>query len=220
VRFIIYALDPISGAPVIGTEVGYADLIDTSVGSQTTAGLRLLLVSGGTTYLDYAFTASGTSNCVLLGVNGYLTDGTTRLDFDIDASIGFTEEEVTIDVDFAFTVPSRQFSVSGSIDGMAGTTGALGQVSLRIVSGGTNVRFVISEDGATINATVYVNNAIFATISGDPATPQVLGAGGAELTQEEADALVELLLVAEGVFEFFGSLLEPINGVTGGGVVS
>ncbi|HSJ64443.1 MAG TPA: hypothetical protein VK922_11175 [Gemmatimonadaceae bacterium] len=216
VRFIIYAVDPFTYEPVVDTEIGHADLIDTSVGSQTTAGMRVLLVGGGTTYLDYAFIARGTQNAVTLGVNGYLTDGTTRLNFDIDASLSFTEEDLAIDVDFSFAVPSRQFSVAGSIDGLAGSTGGLGQVALTITSGGTRIRFQISSDDTTLNATVYVNNAIFATISGDPSDPVVLGAGGAELTQEEMDALVELFLIVDGVFEFFGTLLAPVNAATGG----
>lgn len=219
VRFIVYAVDPISGQPIVGSEVGHADLIDTSVGSQSSAGLRLLLVSGTTTHLDYSFFAAPTQNGADLGVNGYVTDGTTRLNFDVDVAVSLGEEELAIDVDFAFTVPTRQFSVSGSLDGSAGESGSLGQVTLRIVSGGSNVRFEISEDASTINATVYVNNKIFATVTGDPESPQVLGAGGAELTAQEAQALGELLSLAGHIFEFFGSLLDPIDDLTGGAVV-
>jgi hypothetical protein len=219
VRFIVYAIDPLSGTPIVGTEVGHADLIDTSPSSQTSAGVRLVLVGGSTTYLDYAFTATGTQNSALLGVNGFLTDGTTRVNFDIDASMAFAQEQLSIDIDFSFTVPSRSFSITGAMDGIAGSTGGSGEVSLTIVSGGTHVRFEIAEDASTLNATVYVNNKIFATITGDPESPTVAGAGGAELTAEEAEALGELLYVAEGVFEFFGMLLAPIDGATGGGFV-
>jgi hypothetical protein len=220
VRFILYAIDPVTGIPVVGTEVGYADLIDTSVGSQTAAGLRLLVVSGATTYLDYAFSATGTQNSVLLGVEGYLTDGTTQLNFGIDATVAFTQQqELDIDVAFGFTVPSRQFSVTGSVNGTVGESEGVGHVTLTIVSGGTNVRFVVDEDASTLSATVFVNNKIFATVTGDPENPSVLGAGGEELTDEEIAALAELLVVADAAFEFFGTLLEPINNLTGGGVL-
>ena len=216
VRFIVYAIDPITGAPIVGTEVGHADLIDTSAGNQLTAGLRLIVVGGGTTYLDYAFSASGGPNSVNLQVDGFVSDGLTRLNFGIDASVAMVEEELSIDMDFSFSIPSRQFSVTASLDGQSGSSGSLGEITLTIMSAGAKVRFDITEDVSTVNATVYVNNRIFATVTGDPSNPTVLGAGGNELTTEEAAALANLLQVAEGAFEFFSSVMAPVSNATGG----
>jgi hypothetical protein len=216
VRFIVYAVDPITSTPIVGTEVGHADLIDTSAGSQLTAGLRLIVVGGGTTYLDYAFSASGGTNSVNLEVDGFVTDGSTQLNFGIDANVAVIEEELSIDMDFSFSIPSRQFSVTASLDGLAGSSGSLGEITLTIMSAGAKVRFEIAEDDSTVNATVYVNNQIFATVTGDPSDPTVLGAGGNELTSEEVAALANLLAVAEASFEFFSSLMSPVNNATGG----
>ena len=47
----------------------------------------------------------------------------------------------------------------------------------------------------------------------------MLGAGGEELNDEEIAALAELLVVADAAFEFFGTLLEPVNNLTGGAVL-
>lgn len=91
VRFIVYAIDPISHEPIVDTEVGYVDLIDLSPSSTSSVGLRMLLVSGGTTYLDYKFNAAPGLNSVVLGVDGYLSDGTSRLNFDVDMNATFDE---------------------------------------------------------------------------------------------------------------------------------
>ena len=217
VRFIVYAIDPFDG-PIVDQEVGYADLIDTSPGSQLSVGMRLLLVSGATTYLDYAFTATPTQSSILIGVDGYLSDGTTKLNFSVDTDLSFTEEELGIDVDFSFGIPSRQFSTAGSFEVTSSETASLLEIDLTIMSGGTKIRYDVVEDAnsETINGTVYVNNAIFATISGDAADPVVAGAGGAELTAEETVALVEMLELAEACLEFFFDLLQPAANATGG----
>ncbi|HUF31044.1 MAG TPA: hypothetical protein VMM77_10390 [Gemmatimonadaceae bacterium] len=216
VRFIIYAVDPITNVPIVGTEVGHADLIDTSAGSELGAGLRLIVVGGSTTYLDYAFLASGTTNSTILQVDGFVSDGSTMLNFGIDATVAIVEEELSVDLDFSFAIPSRQFSVTASLDGLVGSSASLGEITLTIVSAGAHVRFEIAEDESTLNATVYVNNRIFATVTGDPADPTVLGAGGNELTAEEIAALSNLLRVAEASFEFFSFLMAPVYSATGG----
>ncbi|MFL5493419.1 MAG: hypothetical protein ACJ8DC_03440, partial [Gemmatimonadales bacterium] len=52
VRFVLYAINPVTLRPVDPlSEVGYVDVIDES-GSSTIA-VRVLVVSNGTTYLDY-----------------------------------------------------------------------------------------------------------------------------------------------------------------------
>ena len=221
VRFIVYALDPISGDPIVSQEVGYADLIDLSPASQTSAGLRLLLVGGGTTYLDYSLTATPTQTTVTIGVEGFLSDGTTTLDFAVDADLVFDTNEFTIDVDFAFAIPAHQFSTTGSIDATSTSTSSLAEIDLLITSGGTRIRYEIVEDdfSETINATVYVNNRIFATITGDLNDPTVAGAGGAELTTEETAALIGMGQLAVACFDFFVRLWEPAGNVLGGGLL-
>jgi hypothetical protein len=221
VRFIVYAIDPISGSPLLNQEVGYADLIDLSPSSQLSAGMRLLLVSGGTTYLDYSFTATPTQSSLELAVQGFLTDGTTRLNFSVNTGVVFDEDQFSIQVDFSFAVPSRQFSTSGSLDATSTDSSSVVETDLTIISGGTKVRFDIAEDESseTINATVYVNNAIFATITGDTNDPVVAGAGGLELTQEEAIALVGMIEVAYACMDFFFDVMEPAGNAMGGGLL-
>ena len=56
-RFILYAVDPVSYAPIEPlVETGHVDLIDLSGG--TTQAARVLVVSGNTTYVDYTVTAT------------------------------------------------------------------------------------------------------------------------------------------------------------------
>jgi hypothetical protein len=211
VRFVLYALDPVSEAPIVGTETGYVDIIDTSAGSQTTAGLRLLVVSGGTTYLDYAFSASATINSAQLSVAGFMTDGTTRLNFDIDFTLAEgSNQSLDLSIDFNFAIPSRGFSVDGSVQSSGGTSNAIDE-TLTIKSGGASVRYDIVFDESSVNATILVNNKIFATITGDPDAPAVAGASGEELTPEETATLVRLLNIADDAFELFNGLLTPLS---------
>ena len=58
VRFILYAVNPVTQVPVEPlTEAGYADVLDES--TATANSVRLQLVSGGVTYLDYGVTGIG-----------------------------------------------------------------------------------------------------------------------------------------------------------------
>jgi hypothetical protein len=86
VRFILYAVNPVTHEPIVATEIGHADLIDEGRARATGIGLRLIVVSEGTTYLDYRVGIEGSPNSGALAVTGFLTDGTTRLDFDIDVT--------------------------------------------------------------------------------------------------------------------------------------
>ena len=67
VRFIVYAVDPISLQPVTPlSEVGHVDVEVTE--STTSASVRIELVSNGVTYLDYSVGAFGNQSSVTVTV--------------------------------------------------------------------------------------------------------------------------------------------------------
>jgi hypothetical protein len=213
VRFILYAVNPITHEPIVSVEVGYADLIDEGATRPTGVGLRLIVVSEGTTYLDYRVAIDGSPNAGTLAVSGFLTDGETRLDFDISASGTVGPTGATMDVAFEFDVPARAFNVIGTVQGTHGSGGDLGRINLVVRSGLTKIDVAVTGDEHTINATVLVNNEIFATITGDHHNPVIRGAGGRELTPQEIEALQGIFRLVGAVFELFGNLLTPVAAI-------
>jgi hypothetical protein len=213
VRFILYAVNPVTGEPIVATEIGYADLIDEGRSRPTGIGLRLMVVSGGMTYLDYRVAIDGSPNSGTLAVAGFLTDGTTRLDFDIDVSATARPGSGTMNVAFEFAVPARSFTVVGSVDASQSSSGEVGSVNLVVRSGPAKIELAVTGDDHTVNATILVNDRIFATITGDHHEPVVRGAGGRELTQEEVQALEGIFRLVGGVFELTGNLLKPVAAI-------
>jgi hypothetical protein len=213
VRFILYAVNPVTHEPIVATEIGHADLIDEGIARPTGLGLRLIVVSERTTYLDYRVAIDGSENAGTLAVTGFLTDGATRLDFRIAASGTAGPTNAAMIVAFEFAVPARAFSVVGTIAGTHSSSGDLGQVNLVVHAGPTKIAFAVTGDERTISATILVNDRIFATVTGNPRDPAIRGAGGGELTAEEVEALHGILRLAGGVFEMFGNLLKPVGAI-------
>jgi hypothetical protein len=210
VRFILYAVNPITEEPIVGTEVGWADLLDESASVESGIALRLRVVSDGVTYLDYGITAEGGLTSATLGVSGFLTDGTTRLDFDIDVAYRLQGGRELLDVDFVFDVPGRGFHVEGSARGVEGGSG---EVDMTIRFGPDRIALAAELSETTVDATVRVNGDLFATITGDREHPDIRGAGGRELTQRELEVLGRILWLVEQQFELLGCLLAPASGV-------
>ncbi|MGH7664394.1 MAG: hypothetical protein ACRENI_08905 [Gemmatimonadaceae bacterium] len=213
IRFILYAINPVTHQPVVESEIGYADLIDAGSPLSSAAELQLLVVSAGVTHLDYTLTLDGTEDAVSFGVAGYLTDGVTRLDFDIGSTIAMLARGPSVAIDFRFDVPARDFLVEGDTEIAISDTELTQDVELVVHSGETAIRFAGAADLATVNLTVFVNNRIFATITGDHANPEVRGEGGRALTPEEVEALRRMLWLADGAGELLATLLAPIGAI-------
>jgi hypothetical protein len=213
VRFILYAVNPVTHEPIVSLEVGHADLIDEGAARPTGLGLRLIVVSEGTTYLDYRVAIDGSATAGILAVSGFLTDGETRLVFDIAASGTAGPTGATMTVAFELGVPARAFSVAGRVEGAHSPSGDLGRVNLVVRSGQTKIELAVTGDDHTVNATILVNEKIFATVTGDHHNPVIRGAGGRELTAEEVEALQGILRLVGGVFELFGNLLKPVAAI-------
>jgi hypothetical protein len=213
VRFILYAVNPVTHEPIVAIEIGYADLVDEGALRPTGLGLRLIVVSEGTTYLDYQVAIDGSANAGTLAVTGFLTDGTTQLDFQIAASGTAGPAGATMNVAFEFAVPARGFSVVGTVEGTHSSSGDLGRVNLVVRSGLTRIDFAVTGDEQTVNATILVNGRIFATVTGNHHAPMIRDAAGHELTAEEVEALQGILRLVGGVFELFGNLLKPVGAI-------
>lgn len=216
VRFILYAVNPVTGQvtdPL--TEVGYADLIDR--GTASAADLQVLVVSGGTTHLDYRVTASGTENNGVISITGFITDGTHRADFNLvtratadadgtlilDYDLALDARDVTIDLTFVFSGLNTESSSADL------------ELELRGPNGTVVLEGNFSETGGTI--VVKVNGDTFATIQGDvdDTEPTIVGAEGRALTDAERQALKQIFEIAGRALVGFLVLLSPVDAFTG-----
>lgn len=204
VRFMVYAVDPISGAPILPlVEVGYADIVTTETASAAT--VRIELVSGGVTYLDYQVAVTAASSAATITVAGYVTNGDDRVNFDLDTHLGSN----SVTVDFTITVPTRGgFRID--FEGEVTETAVTSELEARGPHGTVTVTGTQSETLGSYE--VEVNGELFATITTTQGQePVIAGADGEPLTQEELEALGAVFAVFAGGFDFMEDLLDPLT---------
>ena len=200
VRFIVYAVNAISGQPIEPlVEVGYADIVTTE--SATAASVQIELVSAGVTYLDYTVGINGNTSGATLTVTGFVSNGDDRVNFDLDTHI----TQTSVGVDYTLTVPTRggfriDFEGESTEGSVTSTLEARGPHGTVTISG--------SQTGTTATFDVEVNGELFATITTTGSEPPVIaGADGQPLTDAELQALAEVFGVFLQGFSFFGNLM-------------
>lgn len=198
VRFIVYAVNPISGQPVTPlNEVGYAD-IEVS-GSDAAGSVRVELVSGGVTYLDYTVgvTVNDSETAGSITVAGFVTNGEDRVNFDLDLHL--TQQAVTLE--YTITVPTRgNFRIDYELEATTSSE------TLRLELRGPHGTVTIVGNPSNEVYEVEVNGEPFATIDGSQGgDPVITGADGESLSEEELQVLRDVYLVfVGGLFFFFG----------------
>jgi hypothetical protein len=224
VRFVLYAIDPVTHAIVEPLdEIGYVDVIDQSGSNNRSA--RILVVCGSTTYLDYEVNASGTASSGNVLVEGFVTNGTTRGDFRLDNRIvmtGPTSGQLTLD--YGIEVPSRdlsfEFEMTLSLDGASEGGAITLSLELSGPNGHVNLAGSFSTLGSTGSLDVDVNGEDFATITvtNTPTTSaiEIVGADGAALTDGDREALENIFSAFEEAFEVVDDLLRPVDQLTAG----
>ena len=208
VRFVLYETAG-NGDPVPGREVGYADLTDERRSSPTTAGVRLVVVGGGVTHLDYSFDLTGSLDAATFVVQGFLSDGSDRVNFSIRTSSQLFGRGGDASIDATITVPRHDFTVTAKAAGIAGESNGDGSIDLTVRSGADEIVVEAETVEGQIDATFTVNGELFATATGDARSPAIRGQGGRDLTAEELEALGAIVQMAEGLFELVGGLLAP-----------
>ena len=207
VRFVLYETDD-SGAIMPAMEIGYADLIDEKAASTSSAGLRFKVVAGTTTVLDYAFEVGGLFVSPTIDIEGYISDGTDRVNFELSTRAPAWENAGPFELEAELTVPSTGFTVNASLS-QTGVPDPVGNVDLRVKSGSDQLEVTASTAAGQIDASVKVNGVIFATVTGPSANPTIKGEGGRDLTQDEMTALGKIIEFTGGVFALLGGLLAP-----------
>ncbi|NIM50102.1 MAG: hypothetical protein GTN62_07170 [Gemmatimonadales bacterium] len=203
VRFILYAVDPVLHQPVIPlNEIGHLDLEDKS--SPSVDMLGITAVVSGTTVLDYDASATVTTSSVTLSAAGYVSNGTTQVDFDLSLSLS---ETTGITVDYDVSVPSENAGVSLLLT--ADLQAQSISVTLTITYDGNTVVFDVTGTQTTITGSVTYNGDTVIEISGNPDAPTFTDVSGTPLTQAQLQALGAIFEAAGEVLDAFDDLLAP-----------
>lgn len=210
VRFIYYARGA-DGKPDPTQELGYADLIDEGDSSAEDVALRLVVVEGSATLIDYRTTLDLQEEKGAITLTGFLQGEQDRLTFDIQVQGSETGGTAQMDVDFEFGISQRDFMVTGSVSGMESSSGEGGEISIRAKHGKDSFHVEAVGTESSIDGTVQLNGALFATITGNPDDPTITGATGEPLTFMEALVLHQIIDGAEDAFDFFEDLMDPID---------
>jgi hypothetical protein len=208
VRFLLYAVDPVSYAPVDPlVETGHVDLIDLSGGS--TQAARVIVVSGGTTYVDYTVTATSGTSSGRVTVAGLVTDGTTQANITLQSTINFT---AGLTLTYSLDVPQRDVSIDLSV-GVNDISQPDSPITISMTMRGPNGTVAMSGQftDTSGNLNIRVNGHAFATITTDGATTTITRIDGNPLADDEAQALEGVFLIQAGAFVSFDQMLTPIG---------
>lgn len=213
IRFILYDVNPITGVPGT-TEIGWVDVMDES--TDLAAVVRLSVWSGDTEYINYTVGASGVINSVSFDIVGWVTDGTTQVNFTLNHSIDATFATARAEIDYQIDVPSRDFSVAANMVIEFNAETQAGSVTIETSFSQANNNVVVqgSIDSQTDAGTleVLVNGNLFATITIAGQSITVVGPDGNALSQEQAQALQKITDALGDIFDgTFEDLFNPVE---------
>jgi len=210
VRFVLYEVDA-SGAPMVEAVIGHADLVDEGDESAEDVALRLVVVIGERTALEYATTLDFTFGRVELGVAGFLQGDDVRVDFEIDV-LGTDDAGVeTLDVDWDIAVEARSFHLSGSVSGIREDGEGAAAISVDIRHGDASLEVAVEVVDGMLDGSVHVDGELFATVTGPEDDPTFAGEGGRPLSLRELHVLGSIFHVVEDVFDFLEDLVDPVD---------
>ncbi|MFL5403298.1 MAG: hypothetical protein ACJ8BF_10825 [Gemmatimonadales bacterium] len=214
VRFMLYEIDPLTGLPADPPlpPTGYVDITDFS--TATTRSARIVVVSGGTTYLDYRVNVTSTATAGTVTVLGYVTDGSTRATFNLGATLTAAAGLTLVE---SIAVPERDLRIdlrlTENVTTLESSTGIT--MDLRGQNGWVRLTGQYNSTGGTLD--VLVNGTRFATISEAVGTGVVItGADGLPLAPEELEALQRIFDFSGGAFLAFDQLVAPVGTFLGG----
>jgi hypothetical protein len=208
VRFILYAVDPVSYMPVEPlTETGHVDLTDLSAGS--TQAARIEVVSGGITYINYTVSASNTSTSGRVSVVGMITDGAIQATVNLRSTVTYTGG---LTLTYSLDLPQRDVSIdltvsASNINEPAGTI--VINLLMRGPNGTVSMTGEFSETNGTVN--VRINGNAFATVTTDGMTTIITRTDGTPLADDEYAALQGVFEIQASAFTSFDQMLAPVG---------
>ncbi|MDH3289493.1 MAG: hypothetical protein OEO20_03295 [Gemmatimonadota bacterium] len=203
IRLILYAVDPIFHQPIDPlTQVGYLELTDE--GTPAADRLGAIAVVNGITYLEYLASAVVTTSSLTFTAEGYLSDGTTQVDF----SLSHTWSQVDgFHLSYAIDVPSKGvgLTVTANLDPQS----EMGTYELTVYDGGSSVVLSVQATPTSLTGSVTHGGNVVVKISGTPENPVFTDGADNPLTAEQVQALGELFNSVGAVIDGFDDLLIP-----------
>ena len=236
VRFILYAVDPLTNmpaGPAPGTEVGYIDLKDEGTASQPKVHLIVAGVGGAPVYVDYTVTVTSQSaSQVKINTAGYITNGADSPDslrFSGAITVSGSTSSVSVTEDVSFDVNSHEVHVRNWQRVTLTQSGQGFAISLRLSFRFEHAGEVVTLDGnldadqatGDVSGTVTskVDGGLYATCSitgtSNTYTLTCQGADADGLNADDNAALDALGEAAGNVSTMFEGILGPAIGVLG-----
>jgi len=232
VRFILYAIDQLTGqpaGPAPGTEVGYLDLKDEGTASQPKVHVIVAGVGGAPVYVDYTVSVSSQSTSqVKISTAGYITNGAASpdsLDFSGVITASGSTASVTVTEDVSFDVNSHAIHVRNWERITLTQTSVSLRISFRFEHAGEVVTLegnldATNEPSVQGTFTAKVDGGLYATctVTGtqNSYTLSCQGADSDGLSADDNAALDALGEAAGTVTSMFEGILTPAIGVLGG----
>jgi hypothetical protein len=214
-RFILYAVNPLSGEVFPSMPIGYLDLTDNS--QLPAIGIGMTGVLGEVTFLDLEVT--GTFSRTISQANlqmdfgGFLSDGTDQLDIDLGVAAQSTATTVEIDVDFSLAF--ADLTASFSIAQLLSETALDSDITVTFTDGTDRIVFQVGVEASDAlpvetvvdGSGVSYNGRMVARISGTLSQPSITNAAGDPLSDEELQALGRLFDGMANLFTVFDGFL-------------
>ena len=211
IRFLLYAVNPVTdeiAEPL--NEIGYADLLDES--TDQTAAVRLVVVSGEVTFINYLVSANGPPTAPSFSIAGFVTDGEVTVDFDLTVATQANIGGTSIDIDYAIDVADRDFHVVLDLSVVMTSEGSSStSLDISISHGRNTVRVAgeLTDEMGTVQ--VFGNGELFATITFTETSLTVVNASGDPLSDREEQALREIMDFVDEVFNVWEDLFNPVE---------
>jgi len=211
VRYILYAVNPLSHEPVVTSEIGYADLTDEGDDTPNTASLRLRAVSDDVVFVDYAATITKTDTGGEIHATGAFFYDAKHLNFDIQVQAGANPNQASVDLHAKLEVPEDSAQLETAIHVTADP--ATGRLMLTQDVAVCDHAFRIEASGSNdeSHATIVVDGTAFAQIHQTANVIVVVGADGRPLPPDQRKALGQIFTLFADVSAAVGRLLQPVG---------
>lgn len=201
IRILYYAVDPFMGVPQADVPLGYIDLRDLSSAASDRLAILVVRTAGGAPLtlaeyvVDVRTQVTASSVGATITAEGFLSDGESRLDFDLGQTLTLTETTVRVTQDYGIALAGSGLSVrwvgevSGTFEDPAGS--AL-DLSVTVRNEGQVAVFELSVAGESLDGRVVSGGTVVAHIGGTTTQPAFTGPDGDALDADELEALREL----------------------------
>jgi hypothetical protein len=210
VRFLLYAVDPLSGIPAApALELGHVDVI-----SEGVSQVRIQVADADATRLEYRVTATGTEPDRRIHVEGFTIDGATRAEFAFENRIELTgTSSGTMHLVQALELPARNVALdcASALLVRAGLAPELQlELSLRGPNGEVDVAGAY-QIGGSGSLAVAVNGDSYADVHVDGTEYDFAGAAGEPLPESAVTLLGRVIGTRESGLELFDRIVRPVE---------